>query len=86
MIITMKIKAEYLDLIKNGQKRMEFRQFLGNDTIMLEDERGRKQQVRIKAVHEASDDLAKSVREQHRDIKWDDTEPIIVFKIEAIGK
>jgi len=81
MKIEAKINSKYLTQILEGKKTMEFRQFLGNDYMMLIDETGREARVTIEGVSEASPQLEATVMSNYNELKWDATEPIIVMRI-----
>jgi hypothetical protein len=84
MILQAKIDSKYLDDILSGKKTQEFRQFTGNDYMMVVDETGRKAQLRIKRMAEACPALEKGIKEVHKDINWDKTEPIMVIEVEPV--
>jgi len=84
MILQAKINSKYLDDILSGKKTQEFRQFTGNDYMMVVDETGRKAQLRIKRIAEACPALEKGIKEVHKDINWDSTEPIMVIEVEPV--
>ena len=81
MMIKAKINSKYLTQILEGKKTMEFRQFLGNDYMMLIDETGRSARVAIEGVSEASPQLEATVMSNYKELNWDATEPIIVIRI-----
>ena len=82
MLLKAKIKAKYLDAIIAGEKTMEFRQFTGNDTMVVTDENGREVELKIKSIHEASDEMASAIKRGNSDIAWSEVEPIMVIKVE----
>ena len=81
MLLKAKIKANYLDAIIAGKKTMEFRQFAGDDRMVVTDENGREVELKINSVHEASDEMASAIRRENADIRWNEVEPIMVIKV-----
>ena len=84
MLLKAKIKAKYLDAIIEGKKTMEFRQFTGDDKMVVTDENGREVELKINSVHEASDEMASAIRRENSDIRWNEVEPIMVIKVSPI--
>ena len=82
MLLKAKIKANYLDAIIAGKKTMEFRQFTGNDVMMVTDENGRSKDLKILSMHEASDEMASAIKRENSDITWSEVEPIMVIKVQ----
>jgi uncharacterized protein YkvS len=81
MKLEVKIYSKYLTAILEGKKTMEFRQFLGNDYIMLTDETGRAVRATIEGLHEASPQLEATVMNNYKELNWDATEPVIVIRL-----
>ena len=84
MLLKAKIKAKYLDAIIEGKKTMEFRQFTGDDKMVVTDENGREVELKINSVHEASDEMASAIRRENADISWNEVEPIMVIKVSPL--
>ena len=84
MILKAKIKKEFVDQILAGKKTMEFRQFDGKDRMEVTDENGHTTMLRIVRASEASPEMEDAIKKHHNTIKWDHTEPIIVFNVEPI--
>ena len=82
VLLKAKIKANYLDAIIAGKKTMEFRQFAGDDKMVVTDENGREVELKINSVHEASDEMASAIRRENADIRWNEVEPIMVIKVQ----
>jgi hypothetical protein len=86
MLLKAKIKAKRLDEILEGKKKMEFRQFVGNDTMQVTDENGRIVDLKILSMHEASEELSNDIKKKHKDehMKWDVAEPVMIIKVEPM--
>lgn len=84
MLLKAKIKANCLDAIIAGKKTMEFRQFAGDDKMVVTDENGREAELKINSVHEASDEMVSAIRRENADIRWNEVEPIMVIKVSPL--
>jgi phosphatidate phosphatase PAH1 len=82
LILKAKIKSEHLKKIMEGKKTLEFRQFDGSDRMEVTDENGRTTMLRIKGAYEADKKFEKTVKDFHRDVNWNENEPVIVFRVE----
>ena len=84
MLLKARIKANYLDAIIEGKKTMEFRQFTGDDRMVVTDENGREAELKINSIHEASDAMSDAIRRENADIRWNEVEPIMVIKVSPL--